>query len=43
MSSAIAQGPTCTWVAVVDETGRTHMEARWVTPAAPVIAVPHAA
>lgn len=21
--------PVCTWVAVTDESGRTHMEARW--------------
>jgi hypothetical protein len=21
--------PVCTWVAVTDATGRTHMEARW--------------
>lgn len=22
--------PVCTWVAVTDASGRTHMEARWV-------------
>ena len=24
--------PVCTWVAVTDEAGRTHMEARWAAP-----------
>ena len=23
--------PVCTWVAVMDASGRTHMEARWST------------
>lgn len=26
--------PVCTWVAVTDESGRTHMEARWTTASA---------
>lgn len=30
----------CTWVVVADETGRTHMEARWSQPQA---AAAHAA
>ncbi|WP_283093591.1 hypothetical protein [Nocardioides palaemonis] len=31
--------PVCTWVAVTDASGRTHMEARWtVGPAAHVAA-----
>ena len=25
-------GPVCTWVAVTDASGRTHMEARWSAP-----------
>ena len=24
--------PVCTWVAVTDASGRTHMEARWTVP-----------
>jgi hypothetical protein len=24
--------PVCTWVAVTDASGRTHMEARWIVP-----------
>jgi hypothetical protein len=24
--------PTCSWVTVTDERGRTHLEARWGTP-----------
>ncbi|WP_281258310.1 hypothetical protein [Nocardioides gansuensis] len=31
----------CTWVSVTDESGRTHMEARWATPCA--ARQPHAA
>ena len=27
--NANANGLVCTWVVVADETGRTHMEARW--------------
>jgi hypothetical protein len=26
--------PVCTWVAVTDASGRTHMEARWTVAAA---------
>lgn len=26
--------PVCTWVAVTDASGRTHMEARWSIPGA---------
>ena len=26
--------PTCTWVPVTDESGRTHLEAHWGTPTA---------
>ncbi len=26
---AMADVPTCHWVAVTDASGRTHMEARW--------------
>ena len=26
--------PVCTWIAVTDASGRTHMEARWTTAAA---------
>ena len=33
-------GLVCTWVVVVDESGRTHMEARWSQPQA---AAAHAA
>ena len=33
------QGLACHWVAVTDETGRRHMEARWSAPqAAPQLA-----
>ena len=27
----MTSAPVCTWVAVTDATGRTHMEARWST------------
>lgn len=30
--------PVCTWVAVTDASGRTHMEARWTTAAAAHVA-----
>ena len=31
--------PVCTWTAVTDASGRTHMEARWTTaPAAEAVA-----
>jgi hypothetical protein len=31
--------PVCTWVAVTDASGRTHMEARWApAPAAHAVA-----
>ena len=31
----MAAGPVCTWIPVTDESGRTHMEARWtLTPVA---------
>ena len=36
----MAAGPVCTWIRVTDESGRTHMEARWTVAAA---AVRHAA
>lgn len=34
--NTMTSGLACTWVAVVDATGRTHMEARWSQPAAAV-------
>ena len=36
----MVEGPVCRWIRVTDETGRTHMEARWTVAAA---AVRHAA
>jgi hypothetical protein len=30
----MTDAPVCTWVAVTDESGRTHMEARWTTATA---------
>jgi len=36
----MTNGLVCTWVVVADETGRTHMEARWSLPQA---AAAHAA
>ena len=29
MSKQMTGAPVCTWVAVTDASGRTHMEARW--------------
>lgn len=29
----MAGTPVCTWIAVKDASGRTHMEARWSMPA----------
>ena len=37
---AMTAAPVCTWVAVTDASGRTHMEARWSVSSA---AQPHAA
>lgn len=34
--------PQMTWVPVVDETGRTRMEARWLI-ASPMVGITHAA
>jgi hypothetical protein len=28
----MTDAPVCTWVAVTDAAGRTHMEARWSVP-----------
>jgi len=30
----MTDAPVCTWVAVTDESGRTHMEAHWTTATA---------
>ncbi|WP_263575257.1 hypothetical protein [Nocardioides hwasunensis] len=30
----MTEAPVCTWIAVTDASGRTHMEARWSTAAA---------
>lgn len=38
--TTMTSGLVCTWVAVADQAGRTHMEARWSQPRA---AVAHAA
>ncbi|WP_268788362.1 hypothetical protein [Nocardioides sp. Soil774] len=35
---AMTTGPVCTWIAVTDASGRTHMEARWA-PAPTALAV----
>jgi hypothetical protein len=32
---AMTGAPVCTWVAVTDASGRTHMEARWSVATAP--------
>ncbi len=34
--------PVCTWVAVTDASGRTHMEARWSAEAAVAVDAPAA-
>jgi hypothetical protein len=42
MTTGTSEGLVCHWVAVTDETGRTHLEARWGSPRMTVRA-PHAA
>lgn len=32
---ATVAAPVCTWVAVTDASGRTHMEARWSVASTP--------
>ena len=36
----MAGAPVCTWVAVTDASGRTHMEARWSVEAAAAVDAP---
>ena len=42
MTTGTSEGLVCQWVAVKDESGRTHMEARWAQPSIATHA-PHAA
>lgn len=42
MTTGMTEGLVCHWVAVTDESGRTHLEARWSSPRAAAQA-PHAA
>jgi hypothetical protein len=34
MTTGMTEGLVCHWVAVTDESGRTHLEARWSPPRA---------
>lgn len=36
MSKQMTNGLTMRWAPVVDQVGRTHLEARWTAPAEPV-------